>query len=150
MELKDLIWAILGIFIAYLLITWHRDESVIEDNIFLEVNDIRTELGLNELTQNSRLDLMAKTHSIKMRESWNFEHSDDNVGENIFDSPVHYWTVGCGLTYTNNQIAKCMVKGWVESPGHYANIIEPTYITTGVGVSCNFFECKGTQNFDFN
>tara|TARA_Y100000294_G_scaffold176140_1_gene197799 strand:+ start:2036 stop:2488 length:453 start_codon:yes stop_codon:yes gene_type:complete len=145
--LKEWMYGIIFLIIAYLLITWHRDESVIENKIFDGVNEIRSDLGIHKLTRNSNLDSLAVKHSTKMKEEYFFEHSNDNVGENIFDSPIWYWTEGCGLTITNNQIANCMVKGWSESPGHYANMIDSSYSATGLGVSCNIFECKGTQNF---
>ena len=82
-----------------------------------------------------------------MKELNYLEHTNCNVGENIVEIPVWYWTGGCGLTITNNQIAQCMVKSWSESPGHYTNMIDSSYSITGVGVSCDIFECKGTQNF---
>jgi len=146
-KVEEWLYLIGFLIIVYLLITWHRGESVIEDEIFEEVNNIRIDLGIQKLTRNSNLDTLGKKHSIIMMEEKFFEHSNDNVGENIFYSPVWFWTEGCGLTITNNQIARCMVKGWSESPGHYANMIDSSYSNTGVGVSCNTFECKGTQNF---
>ncbi len=149
MNKKNIGWlqGIIFLIIIYLLITWHRDESTIEDEIFDGVNKIRSDLGIHALIRISNLDSLAIRHSIKMKEEYIFEHSNDNVGENIVNSPVWYFTEGCGLTITNKQIAKCMVKGWSESAGHYANMIDSSYSTTGLGVSCNLFECKGTQNF---
>jgi uncharacterized protein YkwD len=145
--LEDYIYAIGFLIILCLLITAHRDESAIEAKIFDEVNDIRIHQGTHNLTRNSNLDTLAKNHSIKMKELNYLEHTNYNVGENIVEIPVWYWTGGCGLTITNNQIAQCMVKSWSESPGHYTNMIDSSYSITGVGVSCDIFECKGTQNF---
>lgn len=76
-----------------------------------------------------------------------FEHSGNNVGENIFLSPIHYNVEGCGSTLTSKQQAECMVDGWINSPGHHANMIDSMYVSTGIGVACSLSECKATQNF---
>ena len=77
-----------------------------------------------------------------------FEHSMKyNVGENIGEVPIHYDVVGCGATYSNEALAQCFVKGWIESPGHHQNMIDYTYGITGIGVACDLSECKATQMF---
>ena len=119
----------------------------IEQRIFELVNEERQRVGVSKLKANNRLDNLAKQHSEKMMDENFFEHSNDNVGENIGEIPIHYLVEGCGATYSNNQIAECMVRGWIGSSGHYQNMIDVSYSITGIGVSCNMFMCRGTQNF---
>jgi len=124
-----------------------RDETVIEDIVFRLVNEERAKVGKNLLKRSGKLDNLAKEHSIRMIQESFFEHSTgNNVGENIIHTPIGD-VEGCGLTLTNNAIAECMVDGWIDSPGHYANMIHRQYRKTGVGVYCGALECKGTQNF---
>lgn len=133
--------------IVYVFLTTHRDEAAIENKIFELVNDERAKVRIKPLTSDSDLNILAKQHSMKMKREWSFEHSKNNIGENIIEAPIYYWTTDCGMTVTNNQVAKCMVKTWIESPLHYSNMISSRYSKTGIGVSCNIIECKGTQNF---
>ena len=104
------------------------------------------------LRWNQYLANTAKSHSEDMIKNNYFEHNNVNLGENIGEVPItwipFFITVeGCFITLTNNQIASCHVDGWVNSPGHYSNMISSSYSEIGVGVDCNFFECKATQNF---
>lgn len=128
-------------------ITLERNELVIEQEILELVNQERAKYSIHSLKISNRLNKLAKQHSIKMMEENFFEHSNNNVGENVIEIPIHCWVEGCGLTYTNNQIAKCMVSSWVSSPLHHQNMVDVSYSITGIGVSCDFFMCKGTQNF---
>jgi len=84
-----------------------------------------------------------------------FEHSTYasayNLGENVADVPVSTYPLtlagDCGIVIINNQVAECFVHGWINSPGHHANMISTQYFTLGVGVACNLVECKATQMF---
>ncbi len=124
-----------------------RNEARIEKKILELVNEERARNGVRALTSNSKLNNLARQHSDKMMNENFFEHSGDNVGENIGETPIHYAVIGCGATYTDNAIASCMVNGWIGSPGHHQNMIDVTYGITGVGVSCDISKCRGTQNF---
>ena len=124
-----------------------KKDQIIENKIFNLVNKERARYGVQPLIFNDKLNELAQRHSDKMMNENFFEHSNDNVGENIVDIPLHYWVEGCGVVYTNNQIAKCMVKGWIESKGHHENMISLDYSLTGIGVTCELLGCKGTQNF---
>ncbi|MFH1376578.1 MAG: CAP domain-containing protein [Candidatus Woesearchaeota archaeon] len=124
-----------------------NDEINIEENILKLVNEERGRNGVGSLRFDSSLNNMAKTHSERMLEEGFFEHSNYNVGENIFMTPKHYWVEGCGVVYTDNQVASCVVSGWIDSPGHHTNMIDASYSITGIGVACDLFECKATQTF---
>ena len=66
-----------------------------------------------------------------------FEHSNLNfaypsiAGENIGETPIHYNVLGCGSTYSNSQMAKCFVDGWISSTGHHENMIDKRFSMTG-------------------
>ena len=74
------------------------------------------------------------------------------IGENIMDMPITFipifiWNSDCLITINNKQISQCTIDGWKRSQGHYENMINPSYDEIGVGVYCNFWGCKLTQDF---
>ena len=76
------------------------------------------------------------------------------LAENIFQSYTYssYMTEGVKSSYTwmtdEEAVAKEIVDGWMDSPGHRANILEKKYDKIGVGVVINSDEeVYSTQNF---
>ncbi|MDD4083276.1 MAG: AN1-type zinc finger domain-containing protein [Sphaerochaetaceae bacterium] len=134
-------------------ISLKRDPGIIESEIFRLVNEERSRYGAKQLTSKTHLNSFARSWSDKMMSDNFFEHSNlgfsfpSTAGENIGEVPIHYSVIGCGATYTNKAIAECFVSGWIESPGHHENMIEKSFYLTGIGVSCNSFECRATQVF---
>ena len=107
--------------------------------VFDEVNGVRTDTGVDRLTWSDPVAQSAKEQSTR-KAALRFPGHDDpergpiaerlqrdgipwqNCGENIFlargiEDPVHYATVF-----------------WWYSPGHKANMVNPGYTHTGVGV----------------
>lgn len=123
------------------------NETQIENRIFELVNKERQLNGAPVLVRNNYLDDLAKSHSKRMIEEDFFEHSNFNLGENIFYNPIHYNVEGCGSTLTSNQQSECIVSGWISSPGHHANMIDYGYVSTGIGVACDLSSCKATEVF---
>ncbi len=123
------------------------DLAEIESRILVLVNEERARNGAHALRTNNNLDNLAQKHSDRMISEDFFEHSHYNVGENIGEVPLHYNVLGCGSTYSNDDMAECMVTGWIESPGHHMNMIDRSYGSTGIGVACDSSKCRGTQMF---
>jgi uncharacterized protein YkwD len=69
------------------------------------------------------------------------------VGENIGEMPIDSNVMNCGQVSTPQDVANCMMQGWISSPGHYANLIDQNYIEIGVGVACCANTCMLTQDF---
>ena len=107
-----------------------------ERAIFERVNAERAERGLAPVAWDDTLAEVARDWSREMAESGRLEHSDlrevqqsDEVsgyvslGENVFSAsgPVPAGTIHAG---------------WMRSPGHRANILEPGWDRLGVGVVC--------------
>lgn len=130
-----------------------RDVGAIEQEIFVLVNEERQRNGARTLSTKSNLDSFARSWSDKMISQGFFEHSNLNfvfpstAGENIGETPIHYNVVGCGSTYSNDDMAKCFVDGWITSPGHHVNMISKSFSITGIGVSCDSSKCRATQVF---
>ena len=76
------------------------------------------------------------------------------LAENIFQSHTYssYMTAGVASSYTwledEEELARQMMDGWMDSPGHKRNILEPQYDRIGVGVQISPDEqVLATQNF---
>jgi uncharacterized protein YkwD len=63
------------------------------------------------------------------------------IGENIY--------MGARLDYTTDikTQARLIVDGWMTSPGHRRNILDPSYTHLGVGVAAKDKMCYATQIF---
>lgn len=69
------------------------------------------------------------------------------VAENIGQMPANANVVGCGYVSSDQDVASCMMQGWISSSGHYQNLVNRNYAVIGVGVACNSTLCMLTQDF---
>ena len=126
-------------------------QQIITQKIFEKTNAIRTSRGLSELAQNDDMDQLAQLHSDNMVEHNFYSHvdhqgkspsqrADDSnfewrrIAENIAQVPWHENVLKCGNTRSAESISECVVEGWRNSPGHYANMIGE-FNQLGVGVA---------------
>ena len=126
-------------------------QQIITQKIFEKTNAIRTSRGLSELAQNDDMDQLAQLHSDNMVEHNFYDHVDHQgkspsqraddlnfewrrIAENIAQVPWHENVLKCGNTKSAELISECVVEGWRNSPGHYANMIGE-FDQLGVGVA---------------
>ena len=126
-------------------------QQIITQKIFEKTNAIRTSRGLSELAQNDDMDQLAQLHSDNMVEHNFYSHVDHQgkspskraddlnfewrrIAENIAQVPWHENVLKCGNTRSAESISECVVEGWRNSPGHYANMIGE-FNQLGVGVA---------------
>ena len=90
------------------------------------INGVRAGLGVAPLTVSSSLKTYARDWSFHMADTNTFEHS--NIG-----SLLGPWsTVGENIAY--GWSVQSMHDALVASPGHYANLTNPSFTHIGVGV----------------
>ncbi|GJD18147.1 Allergen V5/Tpx-1 related [Rivularia sp. IAM M-261] len=111
----------------------------IEAAIRLSINQVRQKDKLQPLKNNERLAEVARKYSKKMAEKNFFSHTGidgSTLASRVEASGIIYWLVGENLFKgTNlNEPVSIAVEGWLESPGHRANILRPPFNETGVGV----------------
>ncbi len=98
-------------------------------------NEIRAEAGVGPLTLDTTLCKAACMRSLEMDYSQTFSHTRPN-GSSCFTAMDYF---GCGYTTCGENIAAgysspaSVVEGWKNSPGHYANMIDPDFTKLGVG-----------------
>ncbi len=89
---------------------------VIEKNIAEFTNQRRKQHGLPPLRIDENLVKSARNHAIWMARSRRLQHTSQPVAENI------------AMGYTSSQ---GVVRGWMNSPGHRANILNGGYRRIG-------------------
>jgi uncharacterized protein YkwD len=134
----------------------------LERRIFQLTNDARRKNGLPPLAWDDNLTLKAREKSDDMLQKNYFSHTSpegktlkdrmqeekpatirnlSRIGENIY--------MGSRLDYAVDikTQARLIVDGWMTSPGHRRNILDPNYTHLGVGVSARDKMCYATQVF---
>jgi uncharacterized protein YkwD len=106
-----------------------------ESEVVELVNAERQAQGLHPLTSDERLANAARGHSEDMGLQDYFSH-DSLDGRHFFDRIVE---AGYAYNHCGENIAagyptpKAVVQGWMDSPGHRANILDPAFCDIGVG-----------------
>jgi uncharacterized protein YkwD len=124
-------------------------ETEAEQLIIDLINDERQEQepSLTTLSEDALLTGLAWEHSISMVENDFFGHErypgdrdftyeqpyGTTRGENVAKIPTRLVTPGPYLSL--QEVCEWAVSGWMDSPGHRANIVKPDYRETGVGVA---------------
>ncbi len=112
-----------------------------------ETNRHRTENGLTTLQLNAELQKMAELKIDDMFAQQYFEHESPQ-GEGPADlarkANYQYITVGENLALGNFQNDAALLLGWMNSPGHRENILNPNYTEIGIAVRQGVFEGKKT------
>ena len=123
------------------------------------INEERRDHGLRHLSWNAKLAQAALNHSADMASRDYFQH-DSPEG---YDFSWRYSQVGFSCNNPRylggenigwlegyrgvNAIATATVDGWMNSPGHRANILVSDWRSEGIGVAFSGNEVYLTQNF---
>ncbi|WAL58803.1 CAP domain-containing protein [Thermocoleostomius sinensis] len=98
-------------------------------------NQFRAQNGLAPLKLNSELNAAAQAHSQDMAQNDYFSHTGKN-GSKPWDRAkvVGYEARSMGENIAAGQTTpEAVVQGWINSPGHRANLLNPNYTELGVG-----------------
>lgn len=99
------------------------------------INQERANVGLSALSVDSRLTSAARVHSNDMACNNFFSHTSPTTGS-PFD---RISAAGYSYSWAGENIAAgygspaAVVEGWMNSPGHKANILSENFTQTGVG-----------------
>jgi uncharacterized protein YkwD len=132
----------------------------LEQRVFQFTNEARRKNGLAPLEPDKTLMTIARQKSDDMIKRHYFSHPDPN-GKTIKEKyaeakPTAGGMVGVGENIsiqgrnTNNDTtttARCIVDGFMVSPGHRQNILQPQYTHLGIGISVTDKEYYVTQGF---
>jgi len=115
------------------------ENNKLEKQVVTLVNQERAKQGLAPLTDNSKLSNVARTKSEDMVAKNYFSHTSPTYGS-PFDMMKQF-----GITYSaageniamGQPTAASVMDGWMNSPGHRANILNSNFTDIGVGVAKN-------------
>lgn len=120
----------------------------------------RQNAGLNPLVICTRLANSALAHTNRMLEGQFFSHSDpgtgtasvDRIRSTGYSDSSNGWGSGENIAMGYSSPNATMV-GWMNSPGHRANILNPSFTHLGVGVNIGkwdaWYRSVATQNFGY-
>lgn len=125
--------------------TWDPEWTAFEEEVLVLTNEARSqpatcgEYGPFEpaaaLEMNPILRCSSRLHSLDMGENGYFAH-DNQQGEDPFDrmAAAGYMGFTMGENIAKGQQTPAeVVDGWMNSPGHCSNIMNPQYTEIGVG-----------------
>lgn len=113
----------------------------LETALLQKTNQARVSNGLTELEYDEQLALAARAHASEMVMFSYFSHQSPNPSN---ASPaMRVANAGSPLVFTGENIAKmpagdiptATTEGWMNSPGHRANILESSYTHVGFGTA---------------
>jgi uncharacterized protein YkwD len=131
------------------------DTEKIESLVFDRINAERTQRGLQPLKKHGDLAKLARMHSGNMVRHNFFSHHD-HEGMNPQQRCRRYYpkllvavgeNIACHYGASPEEVAESLMTGWMNSPGHRANILKGKYSHVGVGVVQKDTHFYATQAF---
>ena len=127
---------------------------VVKRATFCLLNNQRTSRGRRALERNRRLAQAARSHALDMVQRDYFSHTTpsgtsfvERILKQDYVDPGEGWTLGENLAWGSYQLAtpRSIVRSWMRSPGHRANILNTRFREIGIGVVAGAPQ-DGTQN----
>ncbi|MFF0204032.1 sigma-70 family RNA polymerase sigma factor [Streptomyces sp. NPDC005017] len=110
--------------------------SSVAGQVLALVNAERAKAGCSPVTQNSTLDTAAQRHSDDMAARGFFDHTNpdgEDPGDRI-TAAGYTWSTYAENIARGQQTAADVMRSWMDSPGHRANILNCSVKETGLGV----------------
>lgn len=124
-------------------------QSIIDQVVTL-TNDFRRQNGLPALTLNNKLSAAAQTHSQNMAVQDFFSHTgkDGSTPSNRISAAGYNWSTAAENIAAGYSTANDVVQGWINSPGHRANLLNANLKDIGVGYYY-LANDTGSQNWNY-
>jgi uncharacterized YkwD family protein/spore coat assembly protein SafA len=122
-----------------IIIPTQSDVKSFENEVIRLVNVQRANYGLQQLTQNWELCRVARYKSQDMLSNNYFSHTSPTYGSPFTmmeNFGIHFSSAGENIAMGQRTPADVM-NAWMNSPGHRANILSPSYTQIGVGLAKN-------------
>jgi uncharacterized protein YkwD len=113
------------------------------------VNQERTKVECQPLAINAALTAAAQAHTTDMALKDYFSHTglDGSQPWDRMTRAGYTWTMAAENIAAGYATPESVVAGWVNSPGHYANMINCSYQDTGVGY---YYLANDTGTINYN
>ncbi len=116
--------------------------------IFDRINQERSKAGLGELKWDDQIAAAAEQHASEMVRHGELSHQfpgEPDARHRIIATGVRVDASGENVAFGPD--VENLVNGWMQSPGHRANILDPKYNATGIGVAVRGMELWAVQDF---
>ncbi|MGA2938110.1 MAG: CAP domain-containing protein [Syntrophobacteraceae bacterium] len=113
----------------------------LEMSVFAEINQQRRNNGLRDLIWREDIARVARLHSSNMGGREFFSHEDPVEGDlkqRLTKFGVNDWASAGENIFKESGVynpARQAVEGWMNSPGHRKNILNPAFTHTGIGAA---------------
>jgi uncharacterized protein YkwD len=128
-----------------------KDVPTMEQDLFNLVNTERQKLGLAVVRFSPPLSFLARKHSQNMALRGDISHlstSGETYSERLVEGGFYFIKNGENVAYSQTFIPEFIHQGFMDIPGHRANVLDPDFDELGIGVV--FKEDNGyyvTQDF---
>lgn len=115
--------------------------------VIARTNSERTNYFLPELSENATLDIVAEERLRDMFAKQYFAHvspSGEEAGTLADALHYEYLAIGENIALGNFENDEALIRAWMESPGHRANILSGRYAEIGVAVGKGTFDGRET------
>ncbi len=127
---------------------YYTNEENLEElkkNLYVAINVIRMNHGVNKLVRDEKLELAAQRHANDMVERDYLSHYSPE-GTSVFDRlkevGYNYYQAGENIFEANRlqyldpmNMTKVVIEGWMNSKKHRENLLHPAYEEVGIGVA---------------
>jgi len=131
----------LFVFCGFQVVAAQTTQSDNESRILSLINRERSKVGLGQLSWDDRLADLARRYSEKMAHDHLFEHIDSDGNDVVArarQSRIRGWSkIGENLFMSSptGELPTLSVRGWMHSPSHKENILDPDWHGTGIGIA---------------
>ena len=137
------------------------NEGAVRAAILCLHNKLRADRGLPQLRESAKLRRAALGHSRDMVSRGYFEHTTpsgttmvDRIQAARYTPRNAAWALGENLAWGTGRLAtpREIMRAWMDSPGHRANIVKRSYREIGIGVVTGVPSARGegaTYTADF-
>jgi uncharacterized protein YkwD len=119
---------VLGLLVALLATVFSLSacNPVLEQDALARLNQLRVQQGLAPLVRDAQLDRKANAQAVRMARQQALSHSDLKIGV-----PSGWKTLGENVGMGSD--VATVQQALVNSPGHYANMVNGAYTRIGIG-----------------
>ena len=115
-------------------------DAALEQALLTLTNEARAAAGLGALEPNPELAQAARHHAAEMAQLGYFSHTSPlpenaTLAQRVARSGSFVRTLGENLALVGPDTAQASVTGWLDSPGHRANLLHPRFTHVGFGTA---------------
>lgn len=135
----------------------HSESKTFAELVLDQVNQARTEAGLDQVYLDSDLGSFTKQRAVDLTRYFSHDRPNGSICYAYYLDSTGLWgqiSMGENIARSNypylstSELASYLVRGWLGSPSHRANILDPTWVrmsisytvVDGMTYACQWFQ----------